>query len=145
MGFAIWFPFTAGTLIGATANPQPLAYVPALAFLLLVLVRPWYMGVQIRDDTVVIRGWFLTHRLRAAEITVVNWRPYCGMLNAGNDTSTWGGMLVVRLNGGREREYPSTISSRSDIRQVVNSIRRATSLAESDLAPGRTARHLKIT
>lgn len=144
MGFAIWFPFAAATIIGTTGSPRPLACVPVLAFLLLILVRPWFMGVQIRHDTVVIRGWFLTHRLRAAEMTAVSWRPYCGMLNGGNDTSAWGGMLVVRVNGGREREYPSTISSRSGIRPVVNTIRRAASLGESDLTPGRTAKHLNI-
>lgn len=147
VGFSIWFLFTTAVSLGATVDPlsDVYVYVPVLAFLLLVLIRPWFMGVQIREGSVVIRGWYVTHRVRIAEITAVNWRPYSGMLNRWDDASPWGGMLTMSVNGGREHAYPSTISSRSSIRQLVNTIRRAASLPERDLSPTQAGKHLRAS
>lgn len=74
--FVVWLFFTSGSLLSLPTGGWSVGLDTALAVLLLILVRPWFMGVSVSDNEVVVRSWFWTYHLPVSEIVEITWRPY---------------------------------------------------------------------
>lgn len=96
------------------------------------LVRPWFMGVWLTSESVIVRGWFRTSVMLLAEIEGVSIVRYAGMFSWGS--IGWlplaGAVAVVKIRvKGEARDFPGTIGRQVTVRAVARRIREAAGIA----------------
>ena len=92
------------------------------------IVRPWFMGVWLADDGVIVRDWFRVSRISLSDIERVSVVRYSGSFSWGS--IGWipfvGSVAVLKIVDklGKERDFAGTIGRRSSVLRTAAYIRR---------------------
>ena len=105
------------SIVGAWGGTNWWIVLPFVSFFLYLLVRPWFMGVWIGDNTVAIQSWFRKYSFARGEVQSIDLEPYHGLVAispigwvpfAGQIR-----MLVVKRADEGVKNLPSTLSRRN--------------------------------
>lgn len=128
-GSALYLP----TLAADWSLPETrsaLLFVPLFVFL---IVRPWFMGIWLTDDSVLLRGWFRKTEIPTSHVEGVTLARYSGLLSYGS--IGWipfaGSIAVVKIREatGRRRDFPGTVGRRRTVGAVARRIRQRCGIA----------------
>lgn len=107
--------------------------VPALPLFAFWLVRPWFLGVWVRDGEVRVNSWFRRYRFESGQVVAVHVVPYHGLVSI--SPIGWipiaGAvrMLQVETASGRLVSLPVTLGRRNRVLRVARTVRVSVSLA----------------
>lgn len=63
------------SIVGAWGGTNWWIVLPFVSFFLYLLVRPWFMGVWIGDNTVAIQSWFRKYSFARGEVQSIDLEP----------------------------------------------------------------------
>jgi hypothetical protein len=136
--------FSTATILGTAGGrlPEGMVGVGTFALVLTIyaicaywMLRPWFMGVFIVQDVVVVRSWVRDYRVPLADIERVSTEPYLGLAAVGE--VGWlpfvGPISILRFEevGERGKSFPSTVGRLRTVLRVARMIRDAHSTSES--------------
>lgn len=147
-GMSCGLTFSTATILGTAGGRPPEGVVGVGTVLLAAMIyavcaysilRPWFMGVCIERDVVVVRSWFRDYRVPLVNIERVSTVPYLGSAAVGE--VGWlpfvGSISILRLEGenGSSKSFPSTVGGMRTVLRVARTIRDVQSTSESQLGP----------
>lgn len=122
-GSALYLPALAADW-SLLETQSTLLFSPVFFFL---VVRPWFMGIWITEDLVVLRGWFSATRILISQIEGVTIVRYLGLLSY--SSIGWipiaGSIAVIKIREatGRARDFPGTVGRRRTTHAIARRIR----------------------
>lgn len=128
VGFVIWGIFTLALIPPFFAfGFQWWGIGLAELFLLIILARPWFMGVRVRESDLLVSTWWRRYRFDRSSVRWISDTRYSGLLNRGSSSKSdplarWCRMIVVNIDG-RVRNFPSTINTRVTSDSVTTRLR----------------------
>lgn len=95
---------------------ENLGLFPLSPLFLYWIIRPWFMGVWLTDEHVVVKSWYRRYRIPVGEVSSASVAGYLGLISKG--VIRWipfagaVGTLLITEQSGRRRDFPSTIAKR---------------------------------
>ncbi len=116
------------TAVGAWGASNLWLGLPLATLFGFMMIRPWFLGVDVGPGKVRIRSWFRDYRLEEGEVVAIDLVNYTGFMGFGLGWVPIAGrvaMLEIETREGRFRWFPATFNTWNRTLRIARQARAA--------------------
>jgi hypothetical protein len=123
--------FLIASVLGAWGASNLWLGFPLVGLFGFMMIRPWFLGVDVGPGQVRIRSWFRDSLLREGEVVAIDLVKYTGFIGFGLGWVPFAGrvaMLEIETPQGQFRWFPVTFNTRNRALRIAREVRTALGL-----------------